>query len=113
TLRSPFMACVFPRQKQKFERYLTFKSADATELAAWEKAFMGLVKRLQFRDGRPLILKSPPHTARIRLLLELFPQARFVHIHRNPYTVFQSLQHYYNSAAWYNYMQTPAEDRTE
>ena len=36
------------------------------------------------------MLKSPPHTARIRLLLEIFPGAKFVHIHRNPYPVFQS-----------------------
>jgi hypothetical protein len=40
-----------------------------------------------------LILKSPPHTARIRLLLSLFPDARFVHIHRNPYIVFSSTRH--------------------
>ena len=113
TLMSPFMACVFPRQKQKFERYLTFKSADATELAAWEKAFMGLVKRLQFRDGRPLILKSPPHTARIRLLLELFPQARFVHIHRNPYHVFQSSHRLFQIMFTWHGLQRPRLDDLE
>src|SRR5207302_9661070 len=31
-----------------------------------------------------------PHTARVRLLLEVFPGARFVHVHRDPYTVFRS-----------------------
>ena len=40
-----------------------------------------------------MVFKSPPHTARIRLLLELFPDARFVHIHRNPYDVFGSTRH--------------------
>jgi hypothetical protein len=44
------------------------------------------------RHGRPLLLKSPPHTGRIRLLLDLFPDARFVHVHRHPYVVFQSTQ---------------------
>ena len=44
-------------------------------------------------EARRLVLKSPPHTCRIRLLLELFPDAKFVHIHRNPYTVFQSSLH--------------------
>jgi LPS sulfotransferase NodH len=53
------------------------------------------------------VLKSPPHTARIRLLLEMFPEARFVHIHRDPYVVFQSFQHYYDTACWYTYMQRP------
>jgi hypothetical protein len=40
--------------------------------------------------GRRLILKSPPHTCRIQTLLELFPDARFVHIVRDPYVVYAS-----------------------
>jgi len=39
------------------------------------------------------VLKSPPHTARIGLLLGLFPDARFVHIGRDPYVVFCSTRH--------------------
>jgi hypothetical protein len=38
-------------------------------------------------------LKSPGHTCRIKMLLDVFPDAKFVHIHRNPYAVFQSAQH--------------------
>jgi LPS sulfotransferase NodH len=45
---------------------------------------------MTWKFGRPLVLKSPPHTCRIRLLLEMFPDARFVHIHRDPYAVFRS-----------------------
>src|SRR5262249_54005687 len=55
-------------------------------------------KKLTWKYGRPLLLKSPPHTARVRLLLGLFPEARFVHIHRDPYTVFQSTQHIHATA---------------
>ena len=43
-----------------------------------------------FKDPRRLVLKSPPHTCRIRVLLEMFPDARFVHIMRDPYVVFPS-----------------------
>ena len=50
--------------------------------------------QVSFKQGKPLILKSPGHTCRIRLLLELFPEARFVDIHRNPYDVFRSTQHW-------------------
>jgi omega-hydroxy-beta-dihydromenaquinone-9 sulfotransferase len=39
------------------------------------------------------VLKSPGHTCRIKMLLDVFPDAKFVHIHRNPYAVFQSTQH--------------------
>jgi hypothetical protein len=36
------------------------------------------------------VLKSPPNTARIKFLLSLFPNARFIFIHRNPYDVYAS-----------------------
>jgi omega-hydroxy-beta-dihydromenaquinone-9 sulfotransferase len=58
-------------------------------------------------------LKSPPHTARIRLLLEMFPQARFVHIHRHPYDVFQSCRHFYDTATWYSYLQKPDMEKID
>jgi hypothetical protein len=51
------------------------------------------LKKLTWKYGRPLLLKSPPHTGRVRLLLELLPDARFVHIHRNPYVVYLSTRH--------------------
>jgi hypothetical protein len=35
-------------------------------------------------------LKSPPHTARLAALREMFPQARFIHLVRNPAEVFPS-----------------------
>jgi omega-hydroxy-beta-dihydromenaquinone-9 sulfotransferase len=51
---------------------------------------VGFLKALTLKSGRPLILKSPPHTARMKRLLDLFPDARFIHIRRDPYTVFLS-----------------------
>jgi hypothetical protein len=36
---------------------------------------------------KPLLIKSPVHTARIPLLLRLFPKAKFIYMHRNPYEV--------------------------
>ena len=36
---------------------------------------------------RPLLIKSPVHTARLRIWLKLFPNAKFVYIHRHPIEV--------------------------
>lgn len=107
SLRSPYLGTSFPRQEDDYARYLTFSQVPQAEIDAWKSAFIAFLKKLTFKYRRPLILKSPPHTARIRLLLEMFPTARFVHIHRHPYHVFQSCRHYYDTATWYSYLQKP------
>ena len=90
---SPCMTWVVPRRAAHYDRFLTFRDATEAETARWRAAHRLLLQKLSLRYGRPLVLKSPPHTARIKLLLESFPGARFVHIRRNPYTVFQSNVH--------------------
>jgi hypothetical protein len=87
---SPYMDWCFPRSRDGYGRYLTFERANADEVEAWARATVTFLKALTLRYNRPLILKSPPHTARVKLLLKLFPDARFIHIRRNPYKVFLS-----------------------
>lgn len=90
TLCSPILAGVFPQAAEHYDRYLTFRGVPEEEVARWQKSLMLFYKKMTWKLGRPLVLKSPPHTCRIRLLLEMFPDARFVHIHRDPYAVFRS-----------------------
>lgn len=40
--------------------------------------------------GKRFLSKNPPNTARISTLLELFPEAKFIHIYRSPYLVYLS-----------------------
>jgi len=87
---SPYVAYAFPRNWPYYNRYLTFRDVPQADVQRWQRAVRGYVRKLTSVHGRPLILKSPPHTARLRLLLEIFPNAKFVHVHRNPYDVFQS-----------------------
>ena len=63
-----------------------------------------------WKYGRPLVLKSPPHTGRVRLLLELFPGAKFVHICRDPYAVFSSTRHMFRVNGELNRLQRPRRD---
>ena len=87
---SPYLAWAFPQRERHYGRFLTFEEASPAQVRRWQAAFVLLLKKLTVRHRRPLILKSPPNTARIRLLLEMFPDARFVHIARNPYEVYRS-----------------------
>ncbi len=87
---SPYMDWCFPDSPVGYERFLTFGDASPEERAEWSAEFSRFLKMLTIRHRRPLILKSPPHTARAGLLLDLFPDARFVHIRRDPFAVFVS-----------------------
>jgi omega-hydroxy-beta-dihydromenaquinone-9 sulfotransferase len=67
-------------------------------------------QKQQQQEQPQLLLKSPVHTARIPLLLSLFPDAQFLYIHRNPYDVFRSAAHMADTTYWYTYMNTPNDD---
>jgi len=111
TLKSPCLAWVFPRQKREFSRYLTLETLATEELAEWRNALVWFLKKVQLGQDRPLVLKSPPHTARIRHLVEWFPQAKFVHIHRDPYRVIQSSLHTFSILqGWHELQRSSLED---
>lgn len=107
---SPYLGVTFPRHDDAYAPFLSFRDAPPAAVEAWGRAFTWFLKKLTLKYGRRLVLKSPTHTARVRLLLQLFPDARFVHIHRHPYDVFQSFRHYYDTAMWFTYLQRPDLD---
>lgn len=99
TLRSPLVSWSFPKQEAFYDRYLTFEDATPQERTRWQEALATFLRKITYRyQGRTVLLKSPPHTARIRMILDVFPDARFVHIHRDPFTVFRSTQRLYDTA---------------
>jgi LPS sulfotransferase NodH len=108
---SPYMAWCFPGDGAFYDRYLTFREATDGDVVRWGNALTLFLKKLTLRHGRPLVLKSPPHTARIRLLLGLFPDARFVHIRRDPYVVFRSTRHLIRAVQpFYHLRDGPTQD---
>lgn len=113
TLKSVYLGSSFPENEAFYERYLSFREASGADVEAWKGAMHRFCQKLSLHDTRRLLLKSPPHTARIRTILEMFPDARFVHVHRNPYRVFLSQRHFFDTAGWYTYLQRPRLDRID
>ncbi|MBA3487837.1 MAG: sulfotransferase [Lysobacter sp.] len=84
----------FPRTiLQSFDRYVLFDT-DEAEKEQWKKTYREVVRKASFMaGGRRLVLKNPYNTARIETLLEMYPNAKFIHIHRNPYNIYVSALH--------------------
>ena len=68
-------------------------------LEGWKKEYMKTLQYITFKSkGKPLVLKSPPNTERVRILLEMFPDAKFIFIHRNPYHMYYSIRNMWKKA---------------
>ncbi|HJO92513.1 MAG TPA: sulfotransferase [Victivallales bacterium] len=88
---SIYMGWAFGKNRDEFEKYLTFNDIDNRQINIWINALQTFVKKIVFNDtNRIPLLKSPPHTGKIKYLLEAFPNAKFIKIHRHPFDVFKS-----------------------
>lgn len=90
---------IFPNDAwEYFDKYLFFDTANETEIQHWKHDYHYLIKKVSLKnDGRRVLIKSPGNTSRINELLQLYPKARFIFIHRNPYDVFYSNKKLWNT----------------
>jgi hypothetical protein len=82
----------FPRKwKYFFDRYVLFKNVSKSVIREWKDVYLYFLKKISYKnDGKRILLKSPLNTARINEILDIFPDAKFIHIYRNPYKVYMS-----------------------
>jgi hypothetical protein len=110
---STYLTIAFPNHGPQYPEYLDLRGLSPRALASWNRDFLRFLKHLNYKDPRRLILKSPPHTTRIPILLELFPDARFVHIVRDPYVVFPSTVNLWKSLYRTHGLQRPTFEGLE
>jgi hypothetical protein len=91
-LPSPYRNIIFSNNGLNIDTdYLTLRNVSAEDRKAWLEGLDTFLKTLTFLNPeKRVVLKSPPHTGRIKTILERYPDAKFVHIHRNPYAIFPS-----------------------
>ena len=92
---SPYVMSADPDRFDYLRPHWDLSGLTAREFAFWRETYLTYLKRITLKDPerRRLVLKSPVNTLRIPVLLEMFPDAKFVCIHRNPYHVFNSSVH--------------------
>lgn len=87
----------FPKNfTQKFNKGIFFEDCSNQEIEAWKWSIQHFCKKLQIEHpDRQVLIKNPVYTARIRRLRQIWPNAKFIHIYRNPYRVYQSMLNFY------------------
>ena len=89
----------FPKQYELFyERSIHLDNITKEEKNSWLKAYDKLLKKASINTkGERLIIKNPVNTARIKHLLKLYPNAKFLYIYRNPITVYISTKRFFEN----------------
>lgn len=89
----------FPKKMLEYcDKYLIFKDATNKERHIFQEEFKRLIKiSLWNTQGEQFLSKNPPHTGRIKEILEIFPNAKFIYLMRNPYTVFESTRSFFTN----------------
>lgn len=89
-LDSPLEKLVFPDGKSFFLNDNDFLPRNTER---WKESLDMFCKRLSFTKKQRVLLKNPFHSMRIPLLQEMYPHAKFIHIHRHPFEVVPSTIH--------------------
>lgn len=79
-----------------FKRNVVFDNKSKGPEKKWLANYNFFVQKLSMVNrNKSLLLKSPGNTGRISQLLKLYPDAKFIHLSRNPYEVYRSSLHLY------------------
>ena len=105
----------FPRHQREYaEKYLLFRGMTREQMEEFRRKYVQLVKiALWNTGGTQFLSKNPPHTAHVRELLEIFPDAKFIYLIRNPYTVFESTRKFYDKTIRSLMLQNFSEEEME
>jgi omega-hydroxy-beta-dihydromenaquinone-9 sulfotransferase len=107
---SPYLAWAFPNHGPVADEYLDLRGISPADREAWKRTWREFVQRLALLGDRRIVLKSPTHTARVRTILEVFPDAKFIHIVRDPLVLFPSTVRLWKSLSEVQGFQIPRDD---
>lgn len=94
-----YHALYFPQNFDRFyQRGLFHDGVDDLERADWERTMRYFCTKLMIaQPGRRLLIKNPVYTARPAQLRAMWPEAKFIHIHRDPLDVFLSMRNFWRA----------------
>jgi len=96
--RSLYKMFYFPKDFDKiYSEELYFENLPSTQRKSWTDKYLTFINKAMLNtSGKRYISKNPCNIFRIKTLTELFPDAQFIFIYRNPYPVVESLYRFVN-----------------
>jgi hypothetical protein len=110
-LPSTFLTVAFPNRPLQSPEYIDLERLSEPQLRQWQATLVRFLKQVTYRRPGRIVLKSPQHTFRLRVLNRMFPRARFIYLVRNPYVVFSSTVHFWTSMYRQYGLQRPQLDQ--
>jgi len=87
---TPYFRVAFPNNPVPHLDSLGSKTFDSENLEHWRQSIDWFFRALSYHNPKPLIIKSPPHTGRLGVLAEMYPEAKFIHMIRDPRKLYPS-----------------------
>jgi len=87
---TPYFRFAFPNNPIPHMDSLGSKTFDAAKLEQWKRSVDWFFRAISYHTQKPLIIKSPPHTGRLSVLAEMYPEAKFIHMIRDPRKLYPS-----------------------
>lgn len=106
---TPYAHIMFPQHDFVDENTLSSEEFTPEQLHQWKRLFDWFLRALTYKSSKPLILKSPPHTGRIQILRDMYPDAKFIHIARDPRKLYPSTMKLWKSLEAVQGLQRPTD----
>ncbi|MCX6661367.1 MAG: sulfotransferase [Euryarchaeota archaeon] len=82
----------FPKNMEFYNTSVCMDDASKETIDEWKRYYLYILKKITlYRHGKQLILKNQDNTGKIKILLEMFPDAKFIFLYRNPYDLYFSM----------------------
>ena len=98
----------FPDLMEYYNNFVCMDNVSPKDVQRWKRIYLYLLKKITLKEqGKQLVLKNQDNMGKVNLLLDLFPDAKFVFLYRNPYALYYSMMKFMRIAIPRYCIQTP------
>jgi hypothetical protein len=99
TISSFYHFFYFPRKNDMlYQNYVRFDSSSKESIKKFQDKYKELLCKAALNSKKErVIIKNPMNTGKVKMLLQMYPDAKFIHIHRNPVITYLSTYKFFTA----------------